>query len=369
LSLEVIPVRTTPAGARHFLVLFEEQEPPTAPRPRKAPARGKAAEPEDERAANLERELASTRDYLQSIIEEHEAANEELKSANEEILSANEELQSTNEELETAKEELQSTNEELTTVNEELQNRNAELARLNNDLTNLLSSINIPILMLGSQGEIRRFTPQAEKLLNLIPTDVGRPLRVIKPNIVGADVAAFVKEVVDTVSTREREVQDTDGCWYLMRVRPYRTAENRIDGAVVAFLDIDAAKRSLDQVNKARHYAETLVDTIRESLVVLDHELRFQTANQAFYSTFQTSPLQVEGKLVYELPGWTWVTPRIRSLLGQVASENQRISNLEVESEIERLGRKTLNLNARQIHLPGERRATVLLAIEDITER
>ena len=135
----------------------------------------------------LQRELQTTKEYLQSIIEEQEATNEELKSANEEILSSNEELQSTNEELETAKEELQSTNEELVTVNEQLQNRNAELAQLNDDLANLLTSVNIPIVMLGSDRRIRRFTPLAEKLLNLLPGDVGRPIDDIRAEHRGAE--------------------------------------------------------------------------------------------------------------------------------------------------------------------------------------
>ena len=129
-----------------------------------------------EQIEELERELASTRQYLQSVIEEQEAATEELQSAHEEVQSSNEELQSTNEELLTAKEELQSTNEELTTVNEEMQSRNAELQQTNNDLLNLLNSANIPILMLGSDLRIRRFTPQAERILNLIPADLGRPI-------------------------------------------------------------------------------------------------------------------------------------------------------------------------------------------------
>src|SRR5262245_62742182 len=131
----------------------------------------------------LKEDLEATREYLQSIIEEQRTTNEELRSANEEIQSSNEELQSINEELETAKEELQSTNEELTTVNEELQNRNDELTQLNNDLNNLLSSVSIPIIMLGNDLRIRRFTPLAEKVMNLIPTDTGRPITDIKPNL------------------------------------------------------------------------------------------------------------------------------------------------------------------------------------------
>src|SRR5207302_2073865 len=137
----------------------------------------------DAQATQLQQELSALRGYLQSVIEEHESTNEELKSANEEILSTNEELQSTNEELQTAKEEAQSANEELATVNDELRHRNAELARVNNDLVNVLSGVSIPIVMVGRDLRVRRFTPLAEKLFNLIPADMGRPLSDIKPNL------------------------------------------------------------------------------------------------------------------------------------------------------------------------------------------
>src|SRR5262249_20103000 len=204
-DIDVIPLRNDHA-ADHLLILFSDSPPK-----QEAPGEAKRARRQvDQRLLRAERELAATKEYLQAIIEEQEASNEELKSANEEILSSNEELQSTNEELETAKEELQSANEELSTVNEELETRNVELADLNNDLNNLLSSVNIPILMLGPRGEIRRFTPLAQKLLNLIPTDVGRPIADIKANITTGDLSETVKEVVDTIAVREREVQDTE---------------------------------------------------------------------------------------------------------------------------------------------------------------
>src|SRR5262249_35045476 len=178
----------------------------------------------------LQQELSALREYLQSVIEEQESTNEELKSANEEILSSNEELQSTNEELQTAKEEAQSTNEELATVNEELNHRNAELARVNNDLVNLLSGVNIPIVMVSRDLRIRRFTPLAEKVFNLIPTDVGRPLSDIKPNLNTADLGEMVGQVIDSLTPHESEIRDRDGRWYSLRIRPYVTLDNKIDG-------------------------------------------------------------------------------------------------------------------------------------------
>src|SRR5207248_30021 len=165
------------------------------------------------------------------------------KSANEEILSTNEELQSTNEELQTAKEEAQSANEELVTVNEELRHRNAELDRVNNDLVNLLSGVGIPIVLVSRDLRIRRFTPLAEKIFNLIPSDTGRPISDIKPNLRIDDVAQLIARVIDTLTPYDGEVQDRDGRWYSLRVRPYVTLDSKIDGASLVLLDIDSLKR------------------------------------------------------------------------------------------------------------------------------
>jgi two-component system, chemotaxis family, CheB/CheR fusion protein len=191
----------------------------------------------------LQEELDATRSYLQSIVEEQRTAEEELRSANEEIHSSNEELQSINEEMETAKEELQSTNEELMTVNEELQNRNDELTQLNNDLNNLLSSVNIAIVMLGNDLRVRRFTPMAERVMNLIPADVGRRITDIKPNLRIPDLKRSISRVIDSLQTQEFEVEDTNGRWYSMRIRPYRTFDNKIDGVIIVLLDLDPRLR------------------------------------------------------------------------------------------------------------------------------
>ena len=226
-------------------------------------ARGLTVLSSEQENAQLKQELKTTREYLQSVIEE-------LRSTNEEAQSANEELQSTNEEMQTSKEELQSSNEELNTINAEMQSRNAELAQLNNDLINLLGSMNMPIVMTGSDLRIRRFTPSAEKVLRLISTDVGRPIADLKPRINVPNLEEILQQVLDTLQPHEQEVQDRDGRLYLMRVRPYRTADNRIDGAVLQMLDVTDLKRSLEEVKHARDYAEAIVNTVREPLVVLD---------------------------------------------------------------------------------------------------
>ncbi len=247
--------------------------------------------PSDEREVDrLRQELAAMRDYLQSVIEQQDAANEELKSANEEILSSNEELRSTNEELETAKEELQSVNEELVTVNEQLLNRNLELTRLSDDMTNLLGSANVPMVAVGLDLRIRWFTPAAGKVLSLLPADVGRPIGELKLILDLSDLEALITEVIDTVQTEEREVRDRDGRWYLLRIRPYRTAENKIDGAVAVLADIDEAKRAQARLMESGEYTQSIVDTVRDPLLVLADDLRVKSANRSFFETFQVKP-------------------------------------------------------------------------------
>ncbi len=215
------------------------------------------------------------------VIEQQKAANKELQSANEEIQSANEELQSINEELETSKEEIQSSNEELATVNDELQNRNAELNLLNNDLFNLLSSVQMAIVIVGKDLRVRRFTPMAEKAFNLIPSDVGRPIGGFKPNFSVPDLAAMLVEVIATATPREQEVQDTQGLWYSLRIQPYKTLEGTIDGAVILLVDIDTLRRAreyAESMEKALHLRlEELATADRsknEFLALLAHELR-----------------------------------------------------------------------------------------------
>jgi len=166
---------------------------------------------------------------MQSIIDERDSANQDLTSANEEIQSSNEELQSLNEELETSKEELQSSNEELNTLNEELQNRNRELSRLGDDLTNLLSSTTIPILMLDDELRIRRLTAAAEPLFNVRSGDIGRPITDIRTRLNVDDLESLLRRVLQSLNAEELELQDRQGHWHLLRVRPYRTSDNRIE--------------------------------------------------------------------------------------------------------------------------------------------
>ncbi len=239
LKVEIIPFRTPARDQRHFLVLFEEKEAPTRPsKPvHRQPAK-EASDAKDVQIAQLKQELASTKEYLQSIIEAQEATNEELQSANEEIQSGNEELQSTNEELQTSKEELESANEELNTVNEEIQHRNQQLAQLSNDLINILNSATIPIIMLGEDLHIRRFTPEAERVFGFSNHDVGKALTHLSLNIEVPQLERWMLDVMRDINMRTEQVRARDGRDYKLRITPYRTLENKIDGVVITLIDI-----------------------------------------------------------------------------------------------------------------------------------
>jgi two-component system CheB/CheR fusion protein len=369
-NVDVIPFQVRTSQEQYFLILFEDTSStqPVEIVSNKTRSRKLTTDPE---IARLQNELTITKEHLQAIIEEQESSNQDLRSAHEEILSSNEELQSTNEELETAKEETQAANEELSTVNDELYRRNVEASRVSNDLENLLSSTNIPIVMLGADLRIHRFTPQAQQILNLIPTDVGRPFRDINHNLNVPDLEQQVLEVINTLNVKEQEVQDHKGYWYYLRIRPYRTIENKIDGAVVILVDIDALKRSAQELTESQYYAEAIVETIRGPLILLDASLRVVTANRAFYGMFQVTAATVEQRLIFELGNGQWNIPQLGSLLEAIVPSNSQLEdfqNLEVEHEFEQIGRKVMLLNARKISQPNVEQM-ILLAIDDITEQ
>ena len=363
-AITVVPL--APAGiAQHFLILFGRAGEDGSSQTAAAPAEGEigsVAPPQlEQENANLKQELKSTREYLQSVIEE-------LRSTNEEAQSANEELQSTNEELQTSKEELQSSNEELNTINAEMQSRNADLARINDDLINLLGSMNMPIVMTGNDLRIRRFTAVAEKALRLISTDIGRPIADLKPRIDVPNLEAILQGVIDTLQPHEQEVQDQEGRSYLMRVRPYRTADNHIDGTVLQLLDVSDLKRSLEDVRHARDYAEAIVNTVREPLVVLDQDLAIQKANRAFCSAVGLAQGAASGQNIYKVGAGRFDLPAVRTLFEQLNGGSAQLNDIEIEHLSERGELRVLSLNARRLQTP-DRKWLILMAFEDITER
>jgi len=363
LAVEVVPMTGGGAKDGGFLVLFEEASQARGSQPVGFEGAPMSPEPPavDPDTARLAQELSATREYLHSVIEQQEAANEELQSANEEVQSANEELQSINEELETSKEEIQASNEELATVNDELNNRNAELNRLNSDLVNLLDSGQMAIVMLGPDLRVRRFTPMAEQLLNLVPADLGRPIGAVRLGLDLPDLEPLLAEVMDTVRDQELDVRDKNGRWCSLRLRPYKTLENKIDGVVLVLVDVDLLKR-------AQEYTQSIVATVREPLLVLDGHLRVQTANDSFYRTFHVSPEETEGRVLYELGAREWDIPTLRNLLDKVLPQSSAFQDYEVELQFAHIGKKAMLLNARRLRQLEERSPLILLAIEDITE-
>jgi len=373
-DVDVVPIRRPYDKDKcYFLVLFDKAVLQTMPDDEIA---GKTA-PGLEQAAcghdhseliRLEHELAATKEYLQCVIEKHDFTNEALQAANEEILSSNEELQSMNEELETAKEELQSSNEELMTLNDEVQNRNNELGKISSDLFNLFRSINIPVVMLSNNLHIRRFNPAAEKVFNLIATDVGRPITDINTNFNNYDLEQAILEVIDTLISKEEEVRDRYGRWYSVQIRPYRTLENKIDGVVISYADIDTIKKSLILSDEAREYAEAIVETVREPLLILDADLHVKSANKAFYQTFLVTPEEIAVKSIFELGNGQWNIPELRVLLEDILCKETKFEGFEVVHDFPNIGCKKMLVNARRIVGLNNQTKLILMAIEDITK-
>lgn len=323
----------------------------------------------DDGIAALKQELLAKDEYLQAANEELETSNEELKASNEEMQSVNEELQSTNEELETSKEELQSVNEELATVNAELQTKVADLSRANNDMNNLMAGTGIGTIFVDHQLRIQRFTPAVTQIINLIPTDVGRPVGHIVSNLTGYDrLVADLKDVLNDLTPKEVEVQTQAGAWFLMRIRPYRTQENVIEGAVITFVEITRQKELALAIEETREYAETMADTIREPLLILDKELNVISVNRAFTEFFKVSAEMTIGRRVYDLGNGQWNIPKLRTLLEEILPRNEVLEKYEVTHEFPGIGRRSMVLNARSTLQKAGKERLILLAMEDTTK-
>ncbi len=365
LNLEVVPMPGPVTREHWFVLLFEDSRMPIEEAP--SPDSKKSGQkPKNTRVSQLEQELAATKEHLQTLIEEQESINEELRSANEEIQSSNEELQSTNEELETAKEELQSTNEELITLNEELKGGNLELTELNDDLTNLLRSVNIPIVMVDRKLRIRRFTPVAQRTLKLIPADVGRAITDLRGDIEIPKLEELVYEVMETLSTKEIEIQDLRGHWYRLQIRPYETADNKITGAVMILFDVNSVKLESERSKVMIRYAEAFVETVRNAVLVLDSKLKLDKANSFFYETFQLSPREAEGFSIYEIGNGQWNIPAMRTLLEEVLPQKSKVEDFEIEHEFLRIGQKRIVLNVRRFEGHNPEDSLILISIGDI---
>jgi two-component system CheB/CheR fusion protein len=362
INLTVRPLAASADLRGMFLVVFEEIE----TRPDVTAAEGKPA-PADKGspASEVEEELRRTRERLQTTVEEMQAAQEELRSANEELQSNNEELQSTNEEMTSSKEELQSLNEEMQMVNAELQSKIEELSQTNSDMRNFLNGTQLATIFLDNDLCVKRFTPKASQVVSLIASDAGRPISHFTTNLKYDRLVQDAKEVLDTLMPKEAQVQANDGRWYNMRVLPYRTANNVIDGVVMTFADTTVLKHTEAELHQAREFAESIIATIREPLVVLDGELRIVSASRSFYQTFQLTPAETTGRLFCEIGQRQWDIPCLRKLLEEILRESAPFENFQVDYDSPTIGRKSLLLNARRIAREGHQPGLILLAMEE----
>ncbi|HXE07450.1 MAG TPA: CheR family methyltransferase [Acidobacteriaceae bacterium] len=365
-QIDVLPITSSVSRTRCFMVLFNKVE---VDRKGGRPDEQRSLPPltmdEKERhIAKLRQDLTATRFHLQSLIEERDARNHELVSANEEIQSANEELQSTNEELETTKEELQSANEELQTVNDELQQRNSVLTQTGNDLNNLLTSVNIPLMMLTADLHIRQFTPPMEKLFHVRPSDIGRPVGEIRLQLSIEDITPVLREVLETLAPRELEVQDREGRWHLLRVRPYRTLDNKIEGLVVVLVDIDQLRNSQRGVREARDFATSILESVPMPLVVVERNSTIRTVNAAFRDLMHGQDLA--GRSLPELFQQQWGVDGFKDKLEELTASDVD-SALEFEHKSTTARPMTLLIRGRSLASDGSR--VVLLTMEDITLR
>ena len=286
--------------------------------------RGKAPTLSKRRGIGLE--LAYAQQRLDRTNAELQVSNEEFKASNEELQSANEELQSTNEELETTKEELQSLNEELITVNGQLQNKFEEAASANDDLKNLVNSTEVATIFLDGELRIKRFTPDAARVSQVIATDIGRPFSDIASTVRYTGLLDDARTVLNSLVFTEREVQGEDGRWYLLRIMPYRTSKNLIDGIVLTYLEITAYKQATCR-------AESIVDGVPTPLLVLDTDLRVVRANRSFYQLFARERRDVERQPLDRILECRFNHPALRSALEERFVDETGEDSIEVELE------------------------------------
>jgi two-component system CheB/CheR fusion protein len=320
----------------------------------------------ENRVSELENELMETKERLNITTEEMETSYEELKASNEELQSMNEESQSTNEELETSKEELQSINEELATVNSELQSKIDELTRANDDLYNLFNSTEIPTIFLDKDLNIRNFTPEASELIKIRKSDLGRPLSDITSNLKYDNFNEDIKLVLHRLIHKEIEIQTKDDNWYLMRITPYKTSEDVIDGVVIIFVDINDRKNAETKVKAALKYSENIVNSLREPILVLNEDLTVYSANQSFYDNFKVNPNETIGVSFFKLDKGQWNIAELRTLIEKILPENTEFNDYKVEKEFADIGYKKMLLNARRIYRGDVGTQFILISIEDL---
>ncbi|GAC1587854.1 MAG: chemotaxis protein CheB [Hymenobacter sp.] len=346
-----------------LLVVFEEQPTPRKVRLGKASL---ATDPgHDAQVQALEKELQYTKHRLQTTIEEMESSVEELKSTNEELQSANEELQSTNEEAMTNKEEMQSLNEELMTLNMQYLSKTEELGHAANDMKNLLDATEIATIFLDNEMVIKRFTPPVHRIVSLLPADVGRPITHFANTLRYETLARDVQQVLDRLVTVEANIQTTQGEWYDMRILPYRTLDNYISGAVITFTDITALKTLEAQLQETTRFAESIVETMREPLLVLDAGLHVLAISQAFAQLFALEPALVKGQPLRELDGGAWQQAVLRQRLSEALRHPaEPFEDFHFKADFPGAGPRELLIYGRCLTSHGAQTGHLLLGVQ-----
>jgi two-component system CheB/CheR fusion protein len=352
-NIIVSPVVNPDAPRGLALVIFEEGGAPEAVEPRGG---ADSEDAEERRLAALEGELRAKEEYLQTTVEELETANEELKSTNEELQSSNEELQSTNEEMENSKEELQSVNEELITVNTELQKKIEEFTQTANDLNNLLAATNIATLFVDQRLRIQRFTPAVAQLINVIATDVGRPVSDIASRLTNyTGLVDDIREVLDSLVPKEAQVRTADGRWYQMRIQPYRTAEHVIEGAVLTFVDISRERSDQAALRESEFKFRNLFEQVPIGVGVLNSAQKLVYANAVLERMLAAEPGTLTGDdfaaRAFFRPDGSPFPPAERPG-AQALARNREIQNVDLAVQTRKGRTVRIRMSAIPINLP-----------------
>jgi two-component system CheB/CheR fusion protein len=330
--------------------------------------RPKTSRAQASRVAQLERELQTNRRELETTIRELDASNQELTTLNEEAVSLNEEFQSTNEELEASREELQSLNEELTTTNSQLQQSLEQQRSTSTDLKNILNSSQVATLFLDREFKVRFFTPAASAPFKLIATDLGRPLSDLAIPFVGADLLAGARSVLGTLKPIQLEVKSASGSWYLCGLSPYRARDDRIDGIVINLADISNLKAGEEKLRIAHAYTKAVIGSIHEPLVVLDRELRVESASDSFYTFFGGNREGIFGRSLFSIDVHHLDTTVLHEFLDRKKNATDGAERCEITIDLPSRGERTLVVTAETIRGASAAGDRTLVSFSDVTD-
>jgi two-component system CheB/CheR fusion protein len=317
----------------------------------------------------LQHEITYTKKHLQNTIEEMEITMEELTSANEESQSTNEELQSANEELTTSKEEMQSLNEELISLNAELQSKMGDFSQVNNDMKNLLLNSETAVIFLDNDLCVKRFSTGAAKIIRLITTDIGRPFSDIVTNIKAVNLEKNIREVLEYLTYKEMEVETNDYQWYKIKIAPYRTVENFIEGAIIIFANISETKKLNDKLFIAYKSNSKIMESMRDAVVLLNEDFRIVTVNSAFCRILNENPGNIIDKLFFEIYEGFWDVPQFKDMLQGVFEIKKEFNDFEVITSRKLQASQKLLINGRIIYGNKPEPQMLLLVMENITHK